>query len=67
MSLKCPSCGSTSRFVSNQFIERHEAVFNGDGIWVEDFDCYDSEHDTDGASCTCQACGYAGYWNEFEA
>ena len=66
MALKCPNCGSTKEFVSNQYIEHHDAIFNGDGIYIEDADCYESYHDTDGATCQCCECDYEGEWSDFE-
>ena len=65
MSLKCPYCGSTEKFVTNQWIEHHDVYVNGDGCWVDDFECYDSYHDTDGATCLCCACGHDGSWDDF--
>ena len=66
MSLKCPECKSTERFVSNQYIEHHDAVFDGSGTCVEDYGCYESWHDVDGATCMCLSCGHEGNWSDFE-
>jgi len=43
MKLKCNKCGNTERFTVCECVERHEWLVDGDGSYIEDLDCYDSQ------------------------
>ena len=66
MALKCPKCGSTDKFIASQYIEYHDALFDGSGQWIDDVECYESFFESIGSDCTCCACNFHDEWDRFE-
>lgn len=51
---RCKECGQTGKFIVRT-LERHEWLVGGDGDYLEDLECYDSEE----VDVTCARCGSA--------
>lgn len=62
---KCPKCGNDKEFYAIGYIEHHEVVVDNTGMWIADYECYDS-YFGDERMFTCPECYFEGYEEKFE-